>query len=152
MRVWRRSAVIAPSISKKSREQIWGGRIMSAEIRAQGAERTSLALCSHQAKLPYLSSTKRKAATRTAIQIIQSTMRTVSRLIRQHRRMAAIVYWPLGRVAARRLLNEKRPQLTERQAGAAIPMRHVRGAPMTGACINALGNRPFLCGKGGALP
>jgi hypothetical protein len=83
-------------MSTKSRELIWGGRIIGAEIRAEGAERTSLALCSHQAKLPYLSSTKRKAATKTAIQINTSTMRTVSRLIRQHRPMAAIVFLVFG--------------------------------------------------------
>jgi hypothetical protein len=39
-----------------------------------------------------LSSTKRKAATKTAIQISTSTMKTVSRLIRQHKPMAAISF------------------------------------------------------------
>ena len=41
LRVWRRNR---PSMSTKSRELIWGGRIMGAEIRAQGAREVAESL------------------------------------------------------------------------------------------------------------
>ena len=43
-----------------------------------------------------------------------------------------------------RLLNEKRPQYSVEVAGAAIPMRQVRGATMTGASLNEPSYFPFL--------